>query len=103
MSRSYTPLPPSAFVACSGTALAFNVKGSDHLGYLVGYLGANRRISSKHISSKHRRDCGLDSCGSGYSPVAGSREHFFFSPEGVVGLVPKRGYLLTLTYYASPR
>jgi hypothetical protein len=23
MSRSYTPLPPSAFMACSGTALAF--------------------------------------------------------------------------------
>jgi hypothetical protein len=24
MSRSYTPLPPSAFVACNGTALAFS-------------------------------------------------------------------------------
>jgi len=27
----------------------------------------------------------------------------FFSPEGGVGLVPKRGCLLTLAYYAFPR
>jgi hypothetical protein len=26
-----------------------------------------------------------------------------FSPEGGVGLVPKRGFLLTLAYYAFPR
>jgi hypothetical protein len=26
MSRSYTPLPPSAFMACSGTALAINMR-----------------------------------------------------------------------------
>jgi hypothetical protein len=27
----------------------------------------------------------------------------FFFPEGGVGLVPKRGCLLTLAYYAFPR
>jgi hypothetical protein len=30
-----------------------------------------------------------------------STRHFF--PEGVVGLVPKRGCLLTLAYYVFPR
>jgi hypothetical protein len=28
---------------------------------------------------------------------------YFFSPEGGVGIVPKRGCLLMLEYYAFPR
>jgi hypothetical protein len=32
----------------------------------------------------------------------GSRKDVFYFPEGGVGLVPKRGCLLSLSYYAFP-
>jgi hypothetical protein len=52
MSRSYTPLPPSAFVACSGTALAFRYNlalGTTLSGSTVHVYDFRRRVDSAPI------------------------------------------------------
>jgi hypothetical protein len=39
----------------------------------------------------------------GFLKTSDFTDYLFFPPKGGVGLVPKRGYLLTLAYYAFPR
>jgi hypothetical protein len=45
MIRSYTPLPPSAFMACSGTALAFSTK-------YIKWLGHAQKMDTSRITKR---------------------------------------------------
>jgi hypothetical protein len=59
MSRSYTSSPPSAFVACSGTDLAFrNLCSYEEQIALVGLLDtSDHTLESKCLHRNHNRSC----------------------------------------------
>jgi hypothetical protein len=113
MSRSYTPLPPSVFMACSGTGLALAIHNETFIHDIFIFPYRETQIWSRGSSVGIASDYGLDDRGSipagakdfssNLCVQTGSEAHPASCTMGAGGSFPgaKRGRGVTLTTHPN--